>query len=153
MIDNAMSAQEKLLKKKKKRSKNLKEAEESNRTISDTNETTQTKKNNKKRKDETRNLDIQKKNDLISIYPRLNRYIPKEKYINLKEETSIDKKGKNKGKQEKENTAKSLNKNYNNKKIHSMNAKNNRKGIKKRKFRRNKSLGGFIGRLMKKKDY
>ena len=32
-----------------------------------------------------------------------------------------------------------------------MNAKNNRKGIKKRKFRRNKSLGGFIGRLMKKR--
>ena len=32
-----------------------------------------------------------------------------------------------------------------------MNAKNNRKDIKKRKFRRNKSLGGFIGRLMKKR--
>ena len=31
-----------------------------------------------------------------------------------------------------------------------MNAKNNRKGIKKRKFRRKNSLGGFIGRLMKK---
>ena len=44
MIDNVMSAQEKLLNKKKKRSENLKEAEENNRTISDTNETTQTKK-------------------------------------------------------------------------------------------------------------
>ena len=32
-----------------------------------------------------------------------------------------------------------------------MNAENNRKGIKKRKFRINKSLGGFIGRLMKKR--
>ena len=32
-----------------------------------------------------------------------------------------------------------------------MNAKNNSKGIKKRNFRRKRSLGGFIGRLMKKK--
>ena len=32
-----------------------------------------------------------------------------------------------------------------------MNARNNSKGIKKRNFRRKRSLGGFIGRLMKKK--
>ena len=51
---------EKLLNKKKKRGEYLKEAEESHKTYSDTNETTQ-KKNNKKRKDETRNLNIQKK--------------------------------------------------------------------------------------------
>ena len=91
-----MSAQEKLLNKKKKRSENLKEAEESNRTISDTNETTQTKKSNKKRKDETKNLDIQKKNNSNSIYPILNRFMSKEKYIKLNEENSINKKGKKK---------------------------------------------------------
>ena len=74
----------------------MKEAEENNRTISDTNETTQTKKNNKKRKDETKNQDIQKKNNSNSIYPRLNRFISKEKYIKLNEENSINKKGKKK---------------------------------------------------------
>ena len=150
MVDTVMSAEEKLLNKKKKRSENLKEAEESNRTISDTNETTQTKKSNKKRKDETKNLDIQKKNNSNSIYPRLNRFMSKEKYIKLNEENSINKKGKKKQKKKKENSPKSQNKIYN-KKIYSMNAKNNSKGIKKRNFRRKRSLGGFIGRLMKKK--
>ena len=101
MVDTVMSAEEKLLNKKKKRSENLKEAEESNRTISDTNETTQTKKSNKKRKDETKNLDIQKKNNSNSIYPRLNRFISKEKYIKLNEENSISKKGKKNKKRKK----------------------------------------------------
>ena len=96
-------------------------------------------------------IQISKKNNLISIYPSLNRYIPKEKYTKLKEETSIDKEEKKKGKQEKENTAKSQNKNYN-KKIYSINAKDNSNFIKRRNFRRKKSLGGFIDRLMKKED-
>ena len=104
----------------------------------------------KKRKDETKNLDIQKKNNSNSIYPRLNRFISKEKYIKFNEENSINKKGKKKQKKQKENSAKSQNKIYN-KKIYSMNAKNNSKGIKRRNFRRKRSLGGFIGRLMKKK--
>ena len=149
MIDTAMSNKGKLLNKKKKRSENLQETEESNKTYSDTNETTQGKKNNKKRKYETMNLDSKNKNNIYPNNPRLNRFMSKEKYIQLNEETSMNKKGKKRQNRKKTITAKRQDKNYN-KKVYSMNAKD--KSIRRKNFRRKKSLDELIGRLMKKKD-
>ena len=84
----------------------MQETEESNKTYSDTNETTQCKKNNKKRKDETMNLDSKNKNNINSNNPRLNRFMSKERYIQLNEETSMNKKGKKRQNRKKTITAK-----------------------------------------------
>ena len=101
------------------------------------------------RKDETKNLDSKNKNKINSNNPRLNRFMSKEKYIQLNEETSMNKKGKKIQNRKKAITSKRQDKFYN-KKVYSMNAKD--KCIRRKNFRKKKSLGGFIVRLMKKKD-